>query len=193
MQMIVKKSSSVGTSGIFAADFQLQSRCFFHYFFKLPALFLSEGYIAVFVGQIARVHDFMPLAGQVQKPYYVPIVNQCAADIINLPSLVFSIGVRKECGVRKIIRPGRDVDEIALWTSPDGMEFSFDKYTGVLPDSPTKYVLSAELGSPLFHDYETFILLLREVWLADDRNWAIFRDNFTTETDNVGRAQCAGV
>jgi len=160
----VHKGRSVGPScWIASGQPKLKAHRLLHQLQKIPLGLAGQGYCAILIGQIARVKEFVAPPGQVQKTDHVVVLDQGAADIIHLPSRVFTVGVRQETDRRDEPLPWRNIEQSARWIAPNGMKFRLDKHPGALPQSPSDYHRTTLLGDALFHDWETFV-----DWLADD-------------------------
>lgn len=191
--MIIYKPAAVGSSWIPGLHTPFQARHVLHELPILPVELFRQGYLAVLVCQITRVEDFETALGQVEEPDNIHIFDQRLANVIHLPSVVISVGIRKKSNSFKKTEARRDINKLALWTAPNGMELCLDEYTGTLPDAPPKHALPARLQDLLFNNGEALALKLAHEWLTANGDRMIALDKAAAKLSDMHGADICGV
>jgi hypothetical protein len=170
----------------------VEAHKFFHYLDVLPAELRREGYVAMFIGQLAGVHYFEPALSKEKKLVDVVVFDKRLSDVINLPPKILCVTVREKCNGRERDWPWNNINQLADWVSPDGMEFTLDKYTRPFPDCPTDNLLAAKLGNVFWKDCETFVQWLVAERLTSNGYGLLARNKALAELHNMGCAYLGG-
>lgn len=186
------KSAAVGPTSIAVIQSPIKAFHFLIDFEEIPQEFLRRGYQALFIGQVSRVHDFRAPFREEKEAYDVAVLDQRFADVVNLPALVFCVGVRQERDGRVRHRPGDKVNVLARWTAPNGVKLCLDEYTGPLPNRPTRYLFASRDRRLRFHNRETFALWLLREGATNGRDWFRVRNDTSAEGQDVGRVKFGG-
>ena len=139
------------------------------------------------VSQVANVQDFHATLGEKQEANNIHVFDQRAANVINLPSVIFAVAVRQKSYYLKAAGSRGEAQELTRWIAPNGMEFCLDKYTGPLPYCPPNNLFTAVARGVLWNDDKAFVLWLTEQWLASHCDWLLSRANAVAELDNMRR------
>lgn len=179
------RSSSVGGTWIPEGYPLIQTYHFLHDFGDFPQGDGGKGYATIWVGRAVRFQYFNTLAPKIEEAGNVGVIDQRLADIVNLPALVVAVGIRQEGdGLMPGWSRGK-VEVIARWTSPDGVKFCFDKYTGAFPDCPPRYCCAAVNQGVLWDNEKAFVHWLIREWLASGRYRYLVGGNAVAECHDV--------
>lgn len=157
MKIIVHKPRSLGSSSVAAIQSTLQLGHFLFEVRELPSRLIRKGYLAVLIGEIALVEYFKTAVAEVQETNHMLVTHERLADVIDLSANVLAFGIRQKDDAREVERPWADINDLPVWSLPNGMELCFDVDAGNLPDRPARQLVATMGSNLLWNNRETFV------------------------------------
>ncbi|MBZ5875992.1 hypothetical protein [Chromohalobacter israelensis] len=127
-----------------------------HRVFYFPQAYFGHAHDAVLVGEIALVEQFEPLAPKVDVTRYPLVLPKGPSDVVNLNAFVVALRVRHEQDSGRLFRLRRQIDQLPVRVTPNGVEFRLDHHFAPLPNGPAHQCFTAVDSHMLFDDGETF-------------------------------------
>lgn len=159
-----------------------------HLLFNIPILPLDSGRQVndtMLVGQVALVEYRESFACEVDKADYVSVVHQCASDVIDLSSAIFSARIREEEGALVVNGAGGKIDQVSVWVLPDSVKLGLNEHARSLPDGPAYQLFSTVRDDLLWNNTEAFSHWLSMQRFVRNDKGCLVLGHTSAEVDNV--------
>ena len=159
----------------------------------LQQLLATDRYDAVLLGQVAFVEHREALGLDVKVMLDVEVIHQGLQQAVDLHPFVFAVGIRQEGDEGRAPQARGEVEQAAVWVSPDGVKFSLEEYTGQLPQGPAQHPLPATLHDLFFDDGEALAFRLAKQWLMRHGKGLLMAGDLAAEGEERGAVERRGI